>query len=58
MKVHDEERGAINKTLLDTELQPPQALDMIGMRKSNVRYVVLVLACLLMFGNNFSFDNP
>ena len=28
------------------------------MRKTKVRYLALAMAALLMFGNNYSFDNP
>lgn len=27
-------------------------------QKDSKKYLVLTLACLLMFGNNYSFDNP
>lgn len=27
-------------------------------KPSRTKYIVLILGCLLMFGNNYAFDNP
>ena len=30
----------------------------IPIRQTRIRHVALILACLMMFGNNYAFDNP
>ncbi|CAK74433.1 unnamed protein product (macronuclear) [Paramecium tetraurelia] len=50
MKVND-----INKTFLkesDEEEKEDEP------KESKLKYVIMILGCLLMFGNNYSFDNP
>lgn len=51
MKVDD-----INKTLVrESELDDE---DFEQPKPSKTKMIVLILGCLLMFGNNYSFDNP
>lgn len=51
MKVNDSEKDEENKLNIEEDQKSP-------IQESRLRYLILVLACLLMFGNNYSFDNP
>ncbi|CAD8068369.1 unnamed protein product [Paramecium primaurelia] len=53
MKVND-----INKTILkESQMNDEEDKDNEP-QQSKLKYIIMVLGCLLMFGNNYSFDNP
>jgi hypothetical protein len=43
---------------LDVEPNKSESVIKMPMRKTRIRFVALAMAALLMFGNNYSFDNP
>lgn len=53
MKVDD-----INKTILKDSEMSDEEVKEDESNKSKLKYVIMILGCLLMFGNNYSFDNP
>lgn len=42
----------------DVEPNKSENVIKMPMRKTRMRFVALAMAALLMFGNNYSFDNP
>ncbi|CAD8084472.1 unnamed protein product [Paramecium primaurelia] len=53
MKVDD-----INKTIVKDSEISDEEMKQDEPNQSKLKYVIMILGCLLMFGNNYSFDNP
>ncbi|CAK59984.1 unnamed protein product (macronuclear) [Paramecium tetraurelia] len=56
MKVNQSVETNVNKNTVYSEQVAEEQENQ--QEKSSLKYIVLILACLLMFGNNYSFDNP